>query len=141
MRIGSMFKDILVSFFSPPVTEKYPFEKPTTANRFRGKLSFDPAKCTGCNLCSKDCPANALEIIIVDRAAKRFVARYNMDRCLYCAQCIQSCKFKCLNMSKDDWELASLHKEPFEVNYGKEEDIAIILEKFASSKAESDQEV
>lgn len=140
MKIGSMFKDILISFFSAPVTEKYPFEKLVTADRFRGKLYFDPAKCTGCNLCSKDCPANALEIVIIDRAAKRFVARYNMARCIYCAQCIQSCKFKCLGMSNEDWELASLNKELFEVNYGKEEDIAAFMERFNAREPESVQE-
>ena len=43
MKIGSMFKDILTSFFSAPVTEKYPFERPETADRFRGKLFFDPS--------------------------------------------------------------------------------------------------
>lgn len=137
MKAGSMLKDILISFFSKPITEKYPFERPEIADRFRGKLHFDPTKCTGCNLCSKDCPANALEIIIIDRAAKRFVARYNIDKCIYCAQCIQSCKFKCIGLSKEDWELASLSKEPFLVQYGKEEDIAALLEKNAIPKAES----
>ena len=137
MKIGSMFKDILVSFFSAPVTEKYPFEKPETADRFRGKLHFDPSKCTGCNLCSKDCPANALQIVIIDRAAKRFVARYNVARCVYCGQCVQSCKFKCLGMSKDDWELAALHKGTFEVKYGKEEDISTLLERLANPQPEA----
>jgi len=136
MKIGSIFNDVLKSFFSAPVTEKYPFERPETALRFRGKLSFDPAKCTGCGLCSKDCPANALEIVIIDRAAKRFVARYNIDHCIYCGQCVQSCKFKCLDMSKDDWELAALNRESFAVNFGKEEDIAAFMERFAAPKIE-----
>ena len=80
-----------------------------------------------------------VEIVIIDRAAKRFVARYNVDRCVYCAQCIQSCKFKCLNLSKDDWELAALQKGIFEVNYGKEEDVATLLERLALPKAEVTQ--
>jgi formate hydrogenlyase subunit 6/NADH:ubiquinone oxidoreductase subunit I len=136
MKIGSMFGDILRSFFSAPVTGKYPFEKPETAKRFRGKLSYDPSKCTGCNLCSKDCPANALEIVIIDRVAKRYVAHYNLDRCIYCAQCLQSCKFKCLEMSKEDWELAALSTESFAVNYGKADDIATYMERCAVSKIE-----
>jgi formate hydrogenlyase subunit 6/NADH:ubiquinone oxidoreductase subunit I len=136
MSFGSMFKDILTSLFSAPVTEKYPFEKPETADRFRGKLYYDPSKCTGCNLCSKDCPANALEIVILDRAAKRFVARYNMARCIYCSQCVQSCRFKCLGMSNQDWELAALDKNLFAVNYGKDEDIAAFLEGRAAPAAE-----
>lgn len=136
MSFGSMFKDLLLSFFSAPVTEKYPFERPDIADRFRGKLHFDPSKCTGCNLCSKDCPANALEVVIIDRATKRFVARYNMARCVYCGQCIQSCRFKCLELSKEDWELAALDKEQFNVNYGKEADIAALLERPVSAAAE-----
>lgn len=136
MSFGSMFKDLFTSFFSAPVTEKYPFEKPETADRFRGKLYYDPSKCTGCNLCSKDCPANALEIVILDRAAKRFVARYNMARCIYCSQCVQSCRFKCLGMSNQDWELAALDKKLFAVNYGKDEDIAAFLEGRAAPAAE-----
>jgi formate hydrogenlyase subunit 6/NADH:ubiquinone oxidoreductase subunit I len=136
MNIGSMFKDLVVSFFSAPVTEKYPFERPETAERFRGKLQFDPAKCTGCNLCSIDCPADALEIVIIDRAAKRFVAHYDMDRCVYCSQCVQSCKFKCISMSNSDWELASLTKGSFAVNFGKDADIATFLERIAAPKIE-----
>jgi len=137
MTIGSMFKDIFTSFFSAPVTEKYPSERPETADRFRGKLFYNPSKCTGCNLCVKDCPANSLEIVIIDRAAKRFVARYNMASCIYCGQCIQSCKFKCLSMSNVDWELAALTKEPFAVDYGKDEDIASLMERLAVPKVES----
>jgi NAD(P)H-quinone oxidoreductase subunit I len=137
MKLGAMFKDLLISFFSPPVTEKYPFERPQLAERFRGKLHFDPAKCTGCNLCSKDCPAQALEIVIIDRATKRFVAHYNVDRCIYCSQCVQSCKFKCITLAKEEWELASLNKESFAINYGKDEDIAIFLERLASPKIEA----
>lgn len=136
MKIGSMFKDLLISFFKKPITELYPFERPHVAERFRGKLFYDPAKCTGCNLCSKDCPSDALEIIILDRAAKKFVARYHMDRCTYCGQCIQSCKFKCMGMSNEDWELAALNKESFEVLYGKDEDIATLLAKFSGNKVE-----
>jgi formate hydrogenlyase subunit 6/NADH:ubiquinone oxidoreductase subunit I len=137
MSFGSMFKEILTAFITPPVTERYPFEKPETADRFRGKLYYDPSKCTGCNLCSKDCPANALEIVIIDRAAKRFVARYNMARCIYCSQCVQSCRFKCLGMSNENWELAALNKELFTVNYGKDEDIAAFLGGLAAPTTET----
>jgi len=40
-------------------------------------------------------------------------------------------------MSKDDWELAALHKEFFEVNYGRDEDIATLLQRLALSKTEA----
>src|SRR5574338_340401 len=103
--IGSMVGDVLRSLFSKPVTQPYPFKRTEAPEAFRGKLVWDLSKCTGCMLCVKDCPANALELIVVDRAAKRFVMRFHADRCTYCAQCEVSCRAKCLELSPE-WELA-----------------------------------
>ena len=133
-RIGAMLNDIVESLFKRPITEKYPFERHPAPERLRGKLMWDPEKCTGCGLCNKDCPSNAIELIVIDKKAKRFVMEYHADRCTYCAQCVQNCRFECLSMSNEQWELAALTKQPFEVYYGKEEDIQAILEKHASAK-------
>ena len=82
MKIGSMLGDIATSLFRKPVTENYPFEKKVAPEALRGKLYYDPSKCTGCMLCIKDCPANAIELITVDKAAKRFVMKYcNSNKC------------------------------------------------------------
>jgi len=131
MTIGSMFGDIFKSFFKKPITEKYPFVKKDAPENLRGKLVWDPEKCSGCQLCVKDCPANALELITVDKVNKKFVMRYNIDRCTFCAQCVESCRFGCLEMSDEMWELASIKKEPFEVHYGRDEDIQQLLENAA----------
>ena len=138
MTIGSMLSEIVGSFFKKPVTETYPFTRYPTPTNLRGKLEYDPAKCAGCQLCVKDCPADALELLVVDKVAKRFVLRYHADRCTYCAQCVESCRFNCLGMSSEDWELASLNKEPFSVYYGREEDIQAIMARFAQP-AETDR--
>src|SRR5512142_1267816 len=121
--IGLMVTDVVRSFFLKPVTQKYPFERKDAPERFRGKLVWDLSKCTGCQLCIKDCPADALELIVIDRATKRFVMRFHADRCTYCAQCVVNCRFKCLELSHDEWELAALNKDPFIVHYGRTEDI------------------
>jgi formate hydrogenlyase subunit 6/NADH:ubiquinone oxidoreductase subunit I len=131
MKLATMIQDVAESFFKKPATQFYPFEKTAAPERLRGKLFFDPSACTGCRLCIKDCPANAIELVTLDRAAKRFVMRYHMDSCIYCGQCVVSCKFNCIVMSNLDWELASLKKENFWVDYGKDNDIAEVLANLA----------
>ena len=136
MTIGSMFGDIVKSFFKKPFTEKYPFVKKDAPENLRGKLVWDPEKCSGCQLCIKDCPSNAIELLVVDKVNKKFVMRYNMDKCTYCAQCVINCRFNCIEMSDEQWELASTSKEPFEVYYGREEDIQFLMEKAALGEPE-----
>jgi formate hydrogenlyase subunit 6/NADH:ubiquinone oxidoreductase subunit I len=131
MKIGSMIGDIVSSLFKRPATVLYPFERQETTKNLRGKLVYDPSKCSGCQLCIKDCPADAIELVVLDKVNKRFVMRYNIDRCTFCNQCVQSCRFKCLGLSDEQWELASLNREPLTVYYGKDEDVQSFLEKAA----------
>jgi formate hydrogenlyase subunit 6/NADH:ubiquinone oxidoreductase subunit I len=133
MRVGTMLRDVIGALFKKPFTQKYPFERTEPPDRLRGKLVWDREKCTGCALCVKDCPSNAIEMVVNDKPNKRFVLRYNMDRCTYCAQCVQNCRFKCLDMSDEQWELAGLRKEPFTVYYGDEADVADFLEALEQS--------
>ena len=134
MRLGTMFRDIFESFFKKHNTQLYPFERTAPPERYRGILSYTPTACTGCSLCVKDCPSEALELVILDRAAKKYVVTYHMDRCIYCGQCMVNCKFKCIGMSNQDWEHAALQKD-FTVYYGRDEDIASHLERKAQPDA------
>ncbi len=135
MKIGTMLSDTLRSLFKRPITQQYPFVKLDTPKQLRGKLYWNPEGCTGCALCVKDCPANALELVVNDKKEKRFVFRYHADRCTYCAQCVQSCRFSCLGMSSEQWELASVNKDLFTVYYGSEADVESFLAKFGLSDA------
>ena len=123
MKIGSMVGNITDSFFKKPVTELYPVQKKANPERFRGKVFYNPEKCTGCQLCVKDCPAEALELVVIDRASKNFTMKYYADRCTFCGQCVESCRFNCITMSNEIWELASLDRDSFLVNYGKDGDV------------------
>ncbi len=136
MKIGSMLGDIVGSLFKKPVTEKYPFERYPASENLRGKLHWDPEKCTGCQLCVKDCPADAIELITLDKVNKRFVMRYDIDRCTFCNQCVLSCRFDCLSLSNEEWELAALDKKAFRVYYGKDEDVQFLLERAAQPGAD-----
>ena len=129
MRIGAMLGDISRSLFKRPVTELYPFERRPTPERLRGQLVFDAAKCTGCKICVRDCPAAAIEVAVVDKATKRFVMRFRADRCTFCAQCVVSCNFDSLSMSHEQWELAALSQAPFSMSFGREEDLRTLAER------------
>jgi NAD(P)H-quinone oxidoreductase subunit I len=136
MKFGAMFSDVLRSLFQKPVTQQYPFERLEAPERYRGKLFWEPERCSGCLLCTKDCPSNAIELVTIDKANKRFVMRYHADRCTFCAQCVQTCRFKCMGMSDDQWEMAALSKEAFTVYYGRETDVDAILEQLGHPNAE-----
>ena len=127
MKITTMLQDVLRSLWKRPFTEQYPFEQRPAPERLRGQLHFDPEKCTGCCLCMKECPADSIELITIDKKAKQFVLRYHIDRCTYCAQCVQNCRFECLDMSPEEWELAATTKEPFTIHYGDEAHVAQVL--------------
>jgi NAD(P)H-quinone oxidoreductase subunit I len=127
MNLATMLKDVTQSLLKRPVTQKYPFEKLPAPARLRGKLKWNAQKCTGCALCVKDCPADAIELVVNDKKAKVFVMRYNADRCIYCAQCTANCRFNCLEMDSEDWELAALTKEPFLMFWGPEEHVNAYL--------------
>jgi len=56
---------------------------------------IDPAKCIGCGVCAKKCPANC---IAVEDAAKypdkkRPPYKINQGNCLKCGECMKACKF------------------------------------------------
>lgn len=104
-RPGKMIKEVLSSIFKKPATINYPEEKMDMPERFRGKLKFYPERCVGCKLCMKDCPTNALNI--VKTPDNKFIAEIDLGRCIYCAQCVDSCLKKALE-STPDVELAEL---------------------------------
>ena len=136
MTLGMMLGDIWTSFFRKPVTQLYPFQRLEAPAHFRGKLVWTPGKCTGCGLCTKDCPSNALELITIDKKAKQFVMRYHADRCTYCGQCVKNCRLECLGMSHDQWENAGFKRSDFLVHYGNEADVEHILATFGQPSAE-----
>lgn len=136
MKLSGMWRDALKALVSGPVTQKYPFERLPAPDRLRSKLHWNLEQCTGCGLCVKDCPADAIEIVALDRKARRFVFRYHVDRCTFCGQCVVSCRKNCLNMSYDEWELAALNRTEFEVYYGKDADVQEVITGLPESDSE-----
>ncbi len=128
MTIGTMLGDILRSIFRRPATRLYPAERAAAPPRLRGQLQYEAQKCVGCALCCKECPADAIELITLDKKAKRFVLRYDAGSCTYCGQCVVSCRFDCLAMPSTKWELAAFEKDDFVHLYGEAADIEEVLD-------------
>ncbi len=120
----AMISDVVNSIFKRPVTQRYPEIRVAPPERYRGRLIWNPEACTGCGLCVKDCPSDAIEFLVNDKKAKAFVFRYSADRCTFCAQCVKNCRQNSIVLDPAQWEMASLNKSSFETIFGKEDVIA-----------------
>jgi formate hydrogenlyase subunit 6/NADH:ubiquinone oxidoreductase subunit I len=137
MRIGAMLGNIFHSLFKSPATVLYPAERTPTPDRLRGNVVWDSQLCTGCNLCQKDCPAGAIRVVILDRKEKQFVMEYEQNHCIYCSQCVESCRTHALHLSHTVWELAALSQDTFKVYYGSDDNIRKHLGKDLADAAAS----
>ncbi|MDR0952598.1 MAG: 4Fe-4S binding protein [Elusimicrobiota bacterium] len=116
----SVFGELVRNFFKKASTQGYPFKKASVDSNFRAQIKYDPALCVGCQLCVKNCPADAIKIIQINPEDKpqvgadgkvipvhrKFECKIDLTRCIFCAQCVDSCFKKALSSSQD-FELAS----------------------------------
>jgi formate hydrogenlyase subunit 6/NADH:ubiquinone oxidoreductase subunit I len=107
----NMTKEAILSLFRKPATRKYPFVKAPVAESFRGKQIFDIVKCVGCGLCSKDCPAKAIEMVMVEGKKRPL---FHLDKCVFCYQCADSCATNAIQ-STGIFELACVDKNTLEL--------------------------
>src|SRR4030066_2275868 len=110
--ISPMIKEVLSHLFRKPATGKYPFVKCEVPEGFRGKQVFDMSLCISCGLCSRDCPAKAIEMIELD-GKKR--PKFYLDRCIFCYQCAESCPRNAIKAT-DIFELATTDKSSLVIN-------------------------
>jgi formate hydrogenlyase subunit 6/NADH:ubiquinone oxidoreductase subunit I len=105
-RISPMFQEVFNNLFKKSATGKYPFVKCVPQEGFRGKQVFDINLCVACGLCSRDCPAKAIEMVEVE-GKKR--PQFYLDRCVFCYQCAESCPRNAIKVT-DMFELATTDK-------------------------------
>ncbi len=128
-RISPIFKRAASHLFTKPATTKYPFAKPELPLNSRGEpiyeikscniievgtdpklgLTFDVKSIVGssCRVCERDCPTKAIEIVEIEGGKKR--PQINLNKCIFCHQCVESCPRKAIKAS-DLYELATTDK-------------------------------
>ncbi|OGD20879.1 MAG: hypothetical protein A2Y70_04715 [Candidatus Aminicenantes bacterium RBG_13_64_14] len=91
MKIAVFLPELIRHLFKKPATVDYPFKKLEVPKDFRGTPYLNPEMCIVCLACERDCPAEAIEISSVNEVEKRFKMVIHNDRCIHCAQCVDSC--------------------------------------------------
>ena len=109
---GTMVPYMLGMFAKKADTTSYPATQAKVADDFRGMLAFKPELCVGCRLCEKVCPCDAIKITKTED--KRYIAVVEMDKCIFCGQCVDSCHKDAL-FNTDSFELASGNKKDLSV--------------------------
>lgn len=101
-----MIKEAFSHLFKRASTCKYPLVKAVVAEGFRGRQIFDINLCVSCGLCSRDCPAKAIEMVEVNGKNRPL---FLLDKCIFCYQCAESCPRNAIK-SSEFFELASTDK-------------------------------
>lgn len=117
-------QEVLNNLFTKNVTHLYPFVGKKVDERYRAKIKFLPENCIGCQLCVRNCPANAIKIVQTNPEVKpalgpdgkpmpvkrEFKAFIDLGRCIFCAQCVDSCP-KAAVVSTQEYELADFDRK------------------------------
>ena len=92
MAFNVISKTVMKSLFSKPATAMYPVVKNEFNSNTRGSLEMAKIDdCIFCGICSKRCPAGAIEVSKPDQ-------RWEIDRtrCIVCGYCADICPKNCL---------------------------------------------
>jgi len=90
-------RDAFSNLFKKRATQKYPEVPASVAESFRGKQILDLEKCISCTLCARECPTNAIEMVVVEGKKRPLI---HLDHCIFCYQCADTCPKKVFQTSK-----------------------------------------
>ncbi|HPN39380.1 MAG TPA: NADH-quinone oxidoreductase subunit I [Melioribacteraceae bacterium] len=122
MYIPEIMKGLALTFknmLRKPVTMEYPEVKFNPPASYRGrpvlvKEENGLGRCVACGLCSRVCPALAIEVQAAETELEkeRYPIKFeiNMLRCIFCGFCEEVCPEEAIVMSKD-YELVFTNRE------------------------------
>lgn len=99
-------KEAFSNIFKKRATQQYPAVPAVVAEGFRGKQVLHLDKCISCTLCARECPTNAIEMVMIEGKKRPLI---HLDRCIFCYQCADTCPKKVFETSKT-FELAVTNK-------------------------------
>lgn len=87
----NMVKNIFKNIGSKPATRMYPYEKREPFEKARGQIGINIDNCIFCGICSRKCPADAINI-------SRNEKSWEIDpfKCVICGVCAEVCPKKCI---------------------------------------------
>ncbi|MHA1713923.1 MAG: 4Fe-4S binding protein [Candidatus Ranarchaeia archaeon] len=106
-RVSGIIMEIIKNIFRKPSTTDFPFKPIVPADGYRGKQEINYELCIGCGLCSRDCPAKAIEMVDVDGVNKPL---FYLDRCIFCEICAEHCPRDAIEFTKQ-YDLAVKDKD------------------------------
>ena len=104
--ISTTFEGLSVTsswLFRRPITIQYPdrMQEPVQVQlpeNYRGVLEVDIGLCTGCLLCARACPIDAIDVKVEKNkeTGVREITKFDIDigLCMYCGLCTEACNFK-----------------------------------------------
>jgi formate hydrogenlyase subunit 6/NADH:ubiquinone oxidoreductase subunit I len=110
----AMERELLKNAFSKPATIPYPFQKRVIPAGGRGKHAYDEQKCTGCGICSRICPAFAIEMKGLGPKCEGI--KVNLNACIFCQQCEDNCPTGALVLTSE-YELAVINKSDGTIDF------------------------
>jgi len=106
------FLSVLIrNLVAGPSTDPFPFGETFTPPALRGRVVYDPSRCTACRACEQVCVGGAIRF---DKTPEgmRFLLWH--DTCTFCGLCAFYCPQDAIAMS-NDWHLAHLQDEKFDM--------------------------
>lgn len=102
--LGEEIDSVRVLDFKPPPTERidYWFYPPIIRKWVVRNLNLIPvikSDCIGCGVCIKNCPADAIKIILIGKEAKK-KANIDLKKCIRCYCCHELCPEKAVELRK-----------------------------------------
>ncbi|MEM0377984.1 MAG: 4Fe-4S binding protein [Thermosphaera sp.] len=108
MRRPKLLKLTLTNVLSKPATIQYPYEPTVIEPDFRGRHYADLSKCTGCSLCSIECPADTIKMTPIPPEyeppktnPRKIYPVIFYGRCVFCYRCITVCPFNAYVVSNE----------------------------------------